>query len=300
MPSRLEDLDLLVALVEHGSFTSAARHRGTTQSRVSRAIARLEDGLGQVLVRRSPRQVSPTRAGRQLAEHARQMLRDLIAVEAALGAGDGMTGPLVLSTPPALGRRLLAPAIGSFCLAHPGIRLDWTLGPRRVDLIAEEVDVGLRFGPLAPTWERARSVLRGAFHLYAAPGVADRASLPQDLSTLRTLGFHATHLRDRWPLVVDGEVTWFEVEPAHWTDDADALIGLAVAGLGVMLMADFLVTHEVATGQLVRLTEQNMAVPAEVYANLGAQQPTARARALVDHVASALSREAEPTSGRSI
>ncbi len=285
---------LLAAVVEHGTFTAAARHAGTTQSRVSRAIARLEEGVGQVLVRRSPRRVAPTRAGVRLAEHARRMLRELSEVEAELGGADGMAGPLVLSTPPALGRRLLAPAIAAFCAAHPGIRLDWSLGARRVDLIAEEVDVGVRFGPLAPTWERARCLLRGAYHLYAAPGVADGRLLPDALASVPCLGLHATQLRDRWPFRVDGEVIWVPVEPLHWTDDVDALVGLTVAGLGVTMLPDVLMTREVEDGLLVRLTDEGAAVPAEVYANLGAQRPTVRARALVQHLAEALASAGHP------
>jgi len=286
--ARLEDLALLSAVVEHGSFTAAAQHAGTTQSRVSRAIARLEDGLGQVLVRRSPRRVAPTRAGERLAAHARRMLRELSELEAELQGDDGMAGPLALSTPPALGRRLLAPAIARFCAAHRDVRLDWSLGARRVDLIAEEVDVGVRFGPLAPTWERARCLLRGAYHVYAAPGVADGRRMPDALSAVPCLGLHATHLRDRWPLRVDGQVAWVRVEPMHWTDDVEALIGLTVAGLGVTMLPDFLVAREVDEGLLVRLTDADTAVPAEVFANLGAQRPTARARALVEHLASAV------------
>jgi len=286
--SKLEDLALLVAVADHGSFTAAAQHAGTTQSRVSRAIARLEAGLGQVLVRRSSRRVALTPSGDRLAVQARRAIRELSEVEAELRQSDGMAGRLVLSTPPALGRRLLAPILGAFCRANPQVRLDWSLGARRVDLIGEEVDVAVRFGPLDPTWERVRRLLRGKYHLYAAPGVAEGRELPGALASLPCIGFHATHLRDRWPLRVNGQVTWIQVEPLHWTDDVDALIGLAVAGLGVTLLPDLLVTPEVEQGLLVRLTDAGASLPAEVYANLGAQRPTERARALVESLAEAL------------
>jgi len=292
--SRLEDLALLVAVVKHGTFTAAALHAGTTQSRVSRAVARLEAGMGQVLVRRSSRRVAPTRAGEQLARHASRMLRELAEVEAELSGSGGMAGLLALSSPPALGRRLLAPALAAFCTAHPDVRLDWSLGARRVDLIAEEVDVAVRFGPLAPTWERARCLLRGEYHVYGAPGIADSPLRPDALPSVPCLGLHASQLRDRWPFRVGGQVGWVQVEPLHWTDDVDALVGLTVAGLGVTMLPDLLVAREVEDGRLVRLTEEGAAVPAEVYANLGAQRPTARARALVDHLAQALASVGHP------
>ncbi|TNE85057.1 MAG: LysR family transcriptional regulator [Deltaproteobacteria bacterium] len=286
--SRLEDLELLVAVVEHGNFSLAASHLGTTQSRVSRAIARLEDNLGLVLVKRSPRRVSPTDEGRRLAEHTRRMLDELTAVEASLRDDDGMVGSLVLSTPPALGRRLIAPSLAHFCAANPDVRVDWSLGARRVDLIAESVDVAVRFGPLAPTWERAQRLIRGGYQVYAAPSLATQATLPEALGALPCLGLHVTHRRDRWPLVIDGEVRWWDVDPVHWTDDVDALIALAVGGLGLAMLPEFLVRDEEASGALVRLTPPGLAVPAEVFVNLGYQKPTARARALAQHLLAAL------------
>jgi DNA-binding transcriptional LysR family regulator len=284
MSSRLEDLELLAAVIEHGTFTAAASHLGTTQSRVSRAISRLESGLGVVLVRRSPRRVSATAAGRHLAQHTNHMLRELASVEATLRSSDGMSGPLAISTPPSLGRRLLGPSIAKFCKEQPGVQLDWSLGARRVDLIAEEVDVAVRVGPLAPTWERARRIICGAYHVYAAPGFANDASLPADLPSLDCLGLHVTHRRDQWPFVVDGKLHWLRLEPIHWTDDVDALIGMTVSGLGVAMLPDFLVAQEAASGALVRLTDPHSVVPADVFANLGFQQPTARAAALVEHL----------------
>jgi len=289
MPSRLEDLELLVAVIEHGNFSAAASHLGTTQPRVSRAIARLESGLGLVLVRRSPRSVSPTSEGRRLAEHARGLLNDLSAVEADLRGDDEMTGPLAINTPPALGRRLLARSIAAFCLQNPAVRLDWSLGARRVDLIAEGVDVAVRFGPLAPTWQRVKRLLVGGYHVYAAPGVADGSNVPGELSALPCLGLHVTHRRDRWPFSKDGEVYWVDVEPRHWADDVDVLIGLTTGGLGVTLLPDFMVADEVARGELVRLTEPGEVMSAEVFVNLGYQRPTARARALVDHLVETVS-----------
>ncbi len=296
MPSRLEDLALLVAVIEHGTFSAAASHQGTTQSRVSRAIARLEQGLGIVLIRRSPRRVSPTSEGRRLAEHAQGLLRELGEFEERLRGSDGMTGRLVLSTPPALGRRLIAPSLAAFCRQHPSVRLDWSLGARRVDLIDEDVDVAVRFGPLAPTWQRARRLVVGAYHVYGAPGVGDGARVPEALLALPCLGLHVTHRRDRWPFRMDGEVRWLNVAPTHWADDVDALIGLTVAGLGLTMLPDFLVSDEVARGELVRRSDPSVAVPAEVFVNLGYQRPNARARALVDHLVETVSHRADAAS----
>jgi len=124
--------------------------------------------------------------------------------------------------------------------------------------------------------------------VYAAPGFADGAHLPADLSSLVCLGFDVTQRRDRWPFVVAGQVCWIDAAPVHWADDVDALIGLTVAGAGVTMLPDFLVAEETASGELVRLTEPGSAMPADVFANLGFQQPSARAAALVEHLVEAM------------
>ncbi|MEM6930100.1 MAG: LysR substrate-binding domain-containing protein, partial [Myxococcota bacterium] len=130
--------------------------------------------------------------------------------------------------------------------------------------------------------------LTGAYHLFGAPGVADDSALPENLATLPTLGLKATVLRNRWPFRSATEVNWVPVEPVLWADDVDALIALAVAGAGVTMVPDFLVTREIADGRLVRLTPPDVAMPAEVFAVTGPQAPERRAAALVDALVHAL------------
>lgn len=283
MANKLDDLRLLNAVVQLGSFTQAAAHTGTSQSRVSRAIARLEKELGVSLVQRSSRRVASTALGRRYAEFARRTLADLATVEAEL-RGDDPGARLSISSPPAVGRRLLAAPIAEFCRANPGISLNWSLGARRVDLIAEEVDVAIRFGPLPDTWRRARTLIRGAYHVVAAPGFADGLPMRDALARGPTLGLHVTHLRDRWPLLVDGEVEWVSVRPCVWTDDVDAIVGLAIAGAGATMLPDFLIADELAEGRLVCLTTSSQAVSAEVLAVTEAQGRTKPADALVRHL----------------
>lgn len=283
----LEDLQLLAAVAEQGSFTAAARRTGTSQSRVSRAVGRLEERLGVTLVRRTSRQVAITPEGQRYAELARSMLRDLEATEMALSAGDALEGRLSVSMPPSLGRRLLLPIITDFSKAHPSLRLHLSLDAERVDLIAHETDVAIRFGPLADTWQRARLLLRGAYHVYGAPDLVESlapGTLSAQLESAPCLVLDATHLRHRWPTQKDNELHWTEVRPAVTTDDVDAMIMMMVEGIGLGMVPDFLVQEEVAGGELVALTHPEEAVEAKVFALHDAAEPPTRARRLVEHL----------------
>jgi len=97
---------------------------------------------------------------------------------------------------------------------------------------------------------------------------------------------HSTHLRDRWP-IMDGErVEWVSVEPGLICDDVEALIGLAVAGVGVTMLPDFMVQPEVERGELAPLTTLEQATPSEVFVVTTAQRRTERVEALVKHLTS--------------
>ncbi|MFI2780732.1 LysR family transcriptional regulator [Streptomyces sp. ALB3] len=70
----LKHVRCLVAIVDTGSFTDAAREHGLSQAAVSRTLAGLESILGTRLLHRTSRSVSPTAAGVQVLARARVLL----------------------------------------------------------------------------------------------------------------------------------------------------------------------------------------------------------------------------------
>jgi DNA-binding transcriptional LysR family regulator len=258
----MDDERLFVAVVNTGSFSAAARFEGTTQSRVSRAVLRLERRLGVSLLRRSSRAVEPTPQGRAYAEGLVAVLGEIGRIEAQVA--DDSRAPLRVSAPPALARRLLAPGFAAFAEAHPAVQLDVSLGARRVALIEEGVDLAVRFGPLADTWQKASLLLRGRYRIYGTPRWQHALDEDPELRDVPCLVLRVTHLRDRWPVFRGGEQRLLHVRPAHLFDDVELLLELGLAGAGVFAMADFLVRDEVARGALVPLTYDGP--PAEVFA----------------------------------
>ena len=120
------DLDLLrsfVSVVESGGFTRAGERVHRTQSTVSQQIKRLEDDLGQTLLNRNGRDVTPTEAGERLLSYARRLLslaeeaRDVVARPAQEGA-------VKLGIPEDFAATRLAKLLAAFSRAHPTLRLD--------------------------------------------------------------------------------------------------------------------------------------------------------------------------------
>lgn len=118
-------LQVLLSVVELGSVTAAADALVYTPSAVSQQLRRLEREVGQPLLRRHARGMSPTDAGLVLAAHARTVLRQLAAAEADLVEIAGLRrGRLALGTFPTVASSFLPQAVLRFRERHPAIGLD--------------------------------------------------------------------------------------------------------------------------------------------------------------------------------
>jgi DNA-binding transcriptional LysR family regulator len=120
------DLDLLrsfVSVVEAGGFTRAGERVHRTQSTVSQQIRRLEEDVGQPLLNRNGKDVTPTEAGERLLSYARRLLslaeeaRDVVARRSDEGA-------VQLGIPEDFAAYRLAKLLAAFSRARPGLRLD--------------------------------------------------------------------------------------------------------------------------------------------------------------------------------
>ena len=120
------DLELLrsfVSVVDAGGFTRAGERVHRTQSTVSQQIKRLEDDLGQPLLNRNGKEVTPTEAGERLLSYARRLLA--LAEEARdVLARPGNEGAVRLGIPEDFAAYRLAELLATFSRSRPGLRLD--------------------------------------------------------------------------------------------------------------------------------------------------------------------------------
>jgi len=120
------DLELLrsfVSVVDAGGFTRAGERVHRTQSTVSQQIKRLEDDVGQPLLNRNGKDVTPTEAGERLLSYARRLLS--LAEEARdVMARPGNEGAIRLGVPEDFAAYRLTKLLASFSRSHPSLRLD--------------------------------------------------------------------------------------------------------------------------------------------------------------------------------
>lgn len=123
-PMKLNQLRMLVAVADHGSFSAAAAELDCTQSRISHAIAELERELEVRLLQRSHAGSLPTEAGRQVLDQARQMLRLEQDMRAGLRPHAALAGRVRVACFRSIGTHLLPYAAEALARLHPGLVLD--------------------------------------------------------------------------------------------------------------------------------------------------------------------------------
>lgn len=257
------DVDALIvfsAVIDAGSFSAAAERLGQTPSGVSRTISRLEDSLGMTLMHRTTRRLQLTEEGSWLLTRARAILADLANTEAEAAARRSQPSGLVRvnASTPALDH-LLAPLLPDFFDAYPLVQLELVSGETYVDLIEERADLAIRIGTLPDSTLNARRLGTGKLRVVAAPSYIERHGVPREPGELaghRTIGFSAPASLNTWPLLHAGG-DGYTVTPHVVASSGETVRHLALHGVGIASVGEFLVRDDLAAGRLVPVLEQH-------------------------------------------
>jgi DNA-binding transcriptional LysR family regulator len=292
-PAMLDQLQAFIDVAARGSFSAVAKDRNVAVSSIARQVDALEASLGVPLFHRSSRRLLLTDAGQQFLPRAIDIVSELHDAKAALlDAQAEPAGVLSVTAPSAFGRRHVAPAAMSFLQRYPKIDLDLHFSDQWVDLSQVRVDVAIRSGvlpasdltaaPLAPV----RRLACASPHYLARHG---RPSRPEELLHHSCLTVsEASRTPQGWwsfagakPLSVKGRLR---------SDDTEALLQGALAGLGVVHLASWMVADHIAEGRLVQLfadAERASKEKSQIHAvRLKGRSHAARARLFIDHLRS--------------
>jgi DNA-binding transcriptional LysR family regulator len=251
----LEGLAIFARVAELRSFAGAAEALALSKATVSKAVARLEQRLGARLFNRTSRRLALTDLGRGLAQRAAALLADAEAVEAdALAQSATPRGVVRLAAPMSFGLRKVAPLLPEFLTVFPEVSIDLHLSDALVDVIGEGFDVALRIGVLPDSSLRARRLcpvrrlVVGAPSYFARRG---RPTHPAHLAEHACLGYAYLATPDIWRFVnAAGEAVSLRPAGPLRANNADALTGALLAGLGIAVQPDFVVDEALASGAL--------------------------------------------------
>ena len=257
--SHPSDMAAFVRIVDTGGLAPAARDLGLTPSAISKQLARLEVRLGVRLLTRTTRRIGLTPEGETYLARARDILSLIEAAEQDVTAARGRPGGLLrVNTGTAFARHRLIPLLPIFLERYPAITLDLSVTDRRVDLVAEQVDVLLRTGPLGDSSLLARKIAEGRRTICAAPAYLERRgrpATPEDLLAHDCLVLRGLARLTVWPFRSATGLQTLTVHGVATTDSAEALRDMALAGLGIIRVSGFIVARDIAEGRLVELFE---------------------------------------------
>lgn len=173
------DLRYLLAVARAGSTLAAAKVLGVSQPTVQRRLAALEKQIGRPLVERHPTGYRLTDIGKQLLPHAERIEQGVGGLERELIASDKrLTGTIRITCPEADMDRLLAPMFERFQAVHPGLRLEFVVTDRALDLSKGEADIALRGGRPRDPVLIARKIADVPWLVYASRSYTERHGKP--------------------------------------------------------------------------------------------------------------------------
>lgn len=250
----LEQVEAFLAVAELGSFAAAASRIGRDASAISRRVSMLEQHLGVRLLSRTTRKVALTDAGSVFYRRAQLALEELVtASEEAIAGAGVISGRLRIAVPNAFGRLWISPMLPKFCQMFPEVRLDVRFDDRYVDIIGEGYDAAIRVGVMRSSTLVSRRVAGSRSVLYAAPDYLKKFGTPRtpdELAKHACIGFTGHSFWPDWPLQTGAAKRTIKPSGPLVTDNSEANLSAAIAGLGIVLTTDWLASAAVRAGRL--------------------------------------------------
>jgi DNA-binding transcriptional LysR family regulator len=244
-------MQVLLAVVDEGSLSAGSRKLNAALPSVSRKVAELERHLGTRLLIRTSRNVQLTDAGRDYVDAARQIVDQIKEAELrASGEYETPRGELRITVPDDFGHRVVLPLTYEFLCEHSQITLDVLTSNSFVDLIEQQIDLGIRIGSLPDSQLYAVNVGTVRIMTCASPHYLERKGIPktpQDLAAHD--GIHLGNF-NHWMFGRNLEAT--PMRRVH-ANDATAACDAAVAGLGVVRLPNFILNEHLKSGSLIEI-----------------------------------------------
>ncbi len=254
---QLESLKMFVDVVETGSFSRAAQLNHVTQSAVSQQIRALETRYEQRLLSRSARQVTPTPAGERLFRGCKEILARFLEVEGEIREqAMEISGTATVSTIYSVGLHELSHIQRELLRSHPKVNL--RLNYRRSDQVYDDVilgaaDLGLVAYPQPRAGVDIIPFREDKLVCVSAPNHPITAKAKVAMSAVAALPFigfdrEAPSRKGIDKLFRD---KGFELSPVMEMDNVETIKRAIELGLGVSVLPQPTVSHEVANGSLV-------------------------------------------------
>jgi DNA-binding transcriptional LysR family regulator len=266
----LDNILIFVKVAQYESISRAARSLSMPISTVSRRLSVLESQLGVTLLRRTTRRVSLTAQGREYFNECQEPLSLLQEAERVLTETQKKPeGLLRVTVPVVLNHESFLQFLSEFLRAHSGIRIDLHITNTFLDLIAENVDVAVRFGDLPDSSVVAKRLGQNVRYVVAAPEYLKgraRPTEPADLARHECVMLNAKNNETQWELVSGRRKARVHVSGPVSSRDLHTVNTFVLRGHGIGIVPTIYCEDDIARGRLVRLLPKWTSPPIPVFA----------------------------------
>lgn len=256
MKTTLDELQVFAAVVDSRSITAAAEQLGQTVSAVSRALGRLEEKLGVTLLRRTTRRLELTEEGQVFLTQARKIICAIEDAEEQMATRRNKpAGLLRVNAASPFMLHVLVPLVRGFRELYPDIELELNTNDQIIDLLEHRTDIAIRIGALSDSTLHARPLMTSQLRILASPEylrLRGEPQTPTDLESHRLLGFTRPESLNAWPLRCAQGDRW-EISPEVRASSGETLRQLALAGEGLVCLADFMTHDDIRNGNLIQI-----------------------------------------------
>ncbi|EMY7924327.1 LysR family transcriptional regulator [Klebsiella aerogenes] len=271
MLDKLDTLRIFCAAAQTLKFREAATQLGLAPQQVTRGIAELEKQLGEMLFMRNTRQIKLTPFGQQFWPKAVQLL---VESEALFAIGKNrnpqdMAGKVRITLPPLFENRDIICQLLHRLTDHPEIALEWHNTGRHLNIIDEQIDIGIRIGTVPDNRYIVKTIRPVGVNIVAAPSLVARHGAPEDIKDLQ-LNYPLSALSNSnsgriWPWQFASGNSFFPASPAFVAYDIDSELAAALAGRTVSQLADITIRPFLQRGELVNLLPELNYQPWQLY-----------------------------------
>lgn len=283
MPLNIHLLRIFMAVATTGSFRRAAETLHISQPAVSKAVQALEQQLHATLIDRAPRGLSLTATGKTLLPYAQQLFAVERAAEAALRDLDGLQrGRLAIGASSTIGIYLLPDLLGAFHRRYPGITLFLDIG--NTQQVVERLqtlplDMALVEGPVTmpnltiTPWRDDRLVIiAGPQHRLVTQQPVSLTQVQAEPLLMREPGSGTREVVE--VALRAQQIVW---DITMELGSTEAIKRAVTAGLGLAIVSEATVAHELALGLLVVLDVPGLAIQRPLTQVRVTGQPTSQA-----------------------
>jgi DNA-binding transcriptional LysR family regulator len=252
-----QKLAVLASVVKLGSFSKAARELGISTSAISQTVRSLEQHVGVPLLVRSATQIRPTEVGRELVTRTSAALKEIdLALAEAANEATRLSGRLRFTAPRVALDSIVRPALLELRERQPNLQVEVVVDDKLSDLIAEDLDFGIRLDETVPK-DFVAVRLSAAFRLViaGAPSYLEqrgRPRHPRDLEKHECLGFRFPSSGSVYVWELERGRKQYRIPPRGnlVTNDSLLMVNAACDGHGLVCVLEPSVSAQVAAREL--------------------------------------------------